>query len=125
MSETFEPFYIFEHPSFNDVYDAQRQSRLYGFRFRAEHTKYETLCHQLKQRVSKATLEEYLATPLEAVPDNSALYIVRIRPEGRESILPALLAEALALGFVVHDDYRGQCHCPEGVWTVDGLRPHE
>jgi len=40
-------------------------------------------------------------------------------------VLPALLAEALALGFSVFDDVQGECHCPAGVWFVEGLRPHQ
>jgi len=123
MSQTYEPFYLFEHPAFKDVHDAQRQSRLYGFRYRTDHATYLALCRQLKLRVPATNLEANLSRPLDAVPDNSALYIVSIRPEARESLLPVLIEEALALGFCVHDDYRGQCHCAEGVWTVDGLMP--
>ena len=42
---------------------------------------------------------ENLSRPLEAVPDNTALYIVSIQPQARESLLPMLIEEALALGF--------------------------
>lgn len=124
MSQTFQPFYLFEHPGLKDVYDAQRQSRLYGFRYRTEHGNYEALCVRLKQRLPADLLAQTLEKPLEKVPDNTALYILNITPEGRETFLPVLLAEAVPLGFSVHDDYQGQCHCPEGLWTVDGLQPH-
>jgi len=125
MSQRFEPFYVFEHTGFADVYDAQRQSRLYGFRYLGEHTKYVSLFQRLKQEIPAAALEGNLERPLEAVPVNSALYIVSMSSEGRNTVLPVLLREAVALGFSVLDDYQGQCHCPAGVWTVDGLQPHD
>src|SRR6187551_409586 len=123
MSDSSQPFYIFEHPSFVDVHDALRQSRLYGFRYRAEHLKYKALCEALAQRAPAHILAEGLANPLEKVADNSALYILRLTAKGREQLLPILLTEALALGFCVLDDHLGQCHIVAGVWTVDGFFP--
>ena len=123
MAPTFQPFYIFEHPKFQDVQDAQRQSRLYGFRYQAAHEKFEALSLKLTRSLPAGILESALAKPLEKVPDNTALYILNITPEGRQSFLPALLAEALALGFSVLDDSLGLCHCPEGLWTLEGLQP--
>jgi hypothetical protein len=123
MSQDFQPFYIFEHPNFKDVHDAQRQSRLYGFRYRAAHEKFEALSQKLTKSLPAELLERTLAKPLEEVPDNSALYILNITPEGRQTFLPVMLAEALALGFSVLDDSAGQCHCPEGLWTLGGLQP--
>jgi hypothetical protein len=118
-----EPFYIFEHPSFNDVHDAQRQSRLYGFRYTTDHSKYLALCGALRQRLSDDVLAATLEVPLDKVSDNTPLYILRLKPGGRERLFPVLLEEALKLGFTVHDDSHGHCYCPAGLWTVDGLQP--
>ena len=122
MSATLHPFYIFEHPSFNDAHDAQRQSRLYGFKYRTDHTKYLALSERLKVRLSAEQLHDGITRPLEAIPDNSALYIVTLTAEGRETALPTLLEEALALGFSVLDDSQGRCHTTQGVWTIDGFQ---
>ena len=118
-----EPFYIFQHPSFDDAHDAQRQSRLYGFRYTTDHSDYEALCRALRQRLSADVVAETLEVPLEKVSDNTPLYILRLKPGGRERLLPVLLQEALKIGFTVHDDYRGHCYCPAGLWTIDGLQP--
>ena len=123
MSDSFNPIYIFEHPSFIDAHDAIRQSRLYGFRYCTDHTKYQTLCAALEKRVSAETLAEVLERPLDKIPDNTPLYILRLTSQGRDVLLPPLLEEALALGFSVFDDQQGLCYCQAGVWSVDGLRP--
>ena len=122
MSDSPQPIYLFEHPSFGDVQDALRQSRLYGFKYRTDHAKYKDLCEALKRRVPAKLLDEALTKPLESVPDNSALYILNLTPLGREELWPTLLAEALSLGFCAFDDQLGQCHTPAGVWTADGFR---
>lgn len=124
MSAQFDQYYVFEHPGFNDAHDAQRQSRLHGFRYLTDHAKFGSLCDRLKQAFSASELEEAFERPLEAVPDNSALYVLNMRKSGRETVLPTLLTEAVALGFSVLDDQQGRCHCPAGVWSVDGLQPH-
>ncbi|WP_440224206.1 hypothetical protein ACQQ2N_03065 [Dokdonella sp. MW10] len=123
MSDADQPFYVFEHPAFTDAFDAQRQSRLYGFRYTTDHAKYGALCDALRARLSPEVLAASLGTPLEKVPDNTPLYILRLTPEARGTVLPVLLEEAVALGFSVLDDMQGRCHCPAGLWTIDGLQP--
>jgi hypothetical protein len=123
MLDSSQPFYIFEHPNFSDIHDALRQSRLYGFRYRAEHIKYAALSEALLRQVPAHVLGAALAIPLEKVPDNSALYILRLTACGREQLLPILLAEALALGFCVFDDHLGRCHTVSGLWTIEGFCP--
>lgn len=123
MSETLPPVLLFEHPGFIDVYDALRQSRLYGFKYLAEHQKYRAFCESVEKRLPAAALEEGLTKPLESVPDNTALYMLFLTPEGRETLLPTIIPEALARGFNVFDDLLGRCHTPTGLWTVDGFSP--
>lgn len=124
MFDQIDQFYVFEHPAFDDAHDAQRQSRLYGFRYLTDHSRYASLCDRLKQAFPASELEEAFERPLESVPDNCALYVLNMRKPARETVLPTLLSEAVALGFSVLDDQQGRCHCPAGVWTVDGLQPH-
>lgn len=123
MTDVFNPFYIFEHPEFADAFDCQRQSRLYGFRVQPDHGKYRLLSAKLTQQVDAGLLASTLEVPLAKVPDNTQLYILRINQQGRDTWLPVLIEEALKLGFNVHDDYQGQCHCRAGVWSIDGLKP--
>lgn len=123
MSVDFQTFCVFEHPAFVDVWDAARQSRLHGWNYRSDHSKYHHLCATLKQQLPAFVLADAFERPMEAVTDNSALYVLRMSPQGRETVLPTLIKEAVALGFSVHDDMLGQCHCPAGVWTLDGLQP--
>ena len=124
MVDDAEPIHLFEHPAFSDVYDALRHSRLYGFTYRADHATYRAFCDLLRGRVSADTLAADLAAPLERVPDNSALYILRISARGRATLLPSIIAAGIESGFCVFDDRQGRCHTREGVWTKDGLLPN-
>jgi hypothetical protein len=123
MSDTLPPVLLFEHPGFTDVYDALRQSRLHGFIYRADHHNYRAFCEAVERRLPAGAISEGLTRPLAAVPDNTALYMLFLTPSGRDTLLPTLIREALALGFNVFDDLLGRCHTPTGVWTIDGFSP--
>lgn len=73
--------------------------------------------------MSAEILAAALEKPFDKIPDNTALYILRLTPQGRDVLLPALLEEALALGFSVLDDHQGLCYCRAGIWSSDGLHP--
>ena len=113
MSVDFQTFCVFEHPAFVDVWDAARQSRLHGWNYRSDHSKYHHLCATLKQQLPDFVLADAFERPMEAVTDNSALYVLRMSPWGRETALPTLIKEAL--------DFLGIHCCFSGVTVMVGL----
>ena len=122
MSSHHHPLYLFEHPGFNDLDDAFRRSRLCGFEYRADHARYALFCASLQSQVSSERLAAGLSKPLDAVPDNTALYILTLTESGRSELWPTLLAVALSHGFCVLDDSLAECHTPAGIWTDSGFR---
>lgn len=121
MTDPFDPIHLFEHAAFDDAYDALRQSRLYAFRYQAEHPKYQAFCKNVRGKVSAELLETGLARPLEAAAQNNPHYSLFLTPKGREQLLPLLISEAVALGFNAFDDRMGECHTPTGRWDIKGF----